>query len=750
MLKSFFSFFVTSKERLFIFLLGGAALFFGGLTYIALSNTEFFSISTTNLFFLLIIDFFILLCLVGVITKRLVVLWAEHKKGLAGSRLHIRFVVLFGLVTVIPSVLLAIFSAFFFHFGIEAWFNRQVKTALSESLAVAQSYLEEHKRSIISDIGLMSRDLNKEIPRLVDNPEEFNHYLTLMAVLRSLKEVIVFDEDRKVLARSNRTFTLELEPVPFEAVEKARKGEVPVLASENADKVRALIRIDGPTPFQGPYYLYVGRYVDPQVISRLAKVEGVVSEYDALERRQSSIQVTFMLIFGVVTLLLLLAAVGIGIMLASQLVRPIGRLIEAARQVGSGNLHVRLPEHKAIKLKYGLLSSKQNNNDDELSALSHAFNVMIEQLEQQQQQLKEASKQIERRQQFTESVLAGVTAGVIGLNSEGSIYLPNKSASFLLKRDLTQQIGTPIAEIFPEIQDLFLKAQAKQEDEENINMSVESEINFVSQGHTRTFLVRITRDQNKKGEVKGFVVTFDDMTEQLSDQRKAAWSDVARRIAHEIKNPLTPIQLSTERLRRKYLSQINQDQESYVRCLDTITRQVDTIRLLVAEFSSFARMPVPEIKKENLSHICEQAILLQKNAHADIKYELHMPRTPIYFDCDAGQITQALINLLQNAADAIYEREEEKNVDRANPDIIFLELKETKEAIVLQILDTGKGLPMAGRERLLEPYYTTRPKGTGLGLAIVKKIVQDHKGTITLKDREDAIGVQVTLYFLKN
>lgn len=720
------------------------ALFCGTLTYVALSHTELLNFSTPNLLILLLIDLFLLLCLVVVIAKRLGFLWSEHKKGLAGSRLHVRFVVLFSIITAIPAVLLAIFSAFFFHFGIEAWFNKQVKTVLSESLAVAQSYLEEHKRSIVSDIGLMARDLGRELPNLVEDSGRFNHYLTIMSALRSLKEAIVFDENRVVLAKSNRTFTLELEPPPLEAIELAKKGEVPVLASENADKVRALIRVDSSNPFQGPYYLYVGRYVDPQVINRLEKVEGAVSNFDALEEKQYSIQVAFMLIFGVVTLLLLLAAIGIGILLASQLVRPIGRLIDAAQQVGQGNLRVRLPE-KISSSKKGAFSNKK---EDELSALSYAFNVMIERLEHQQAQLKDAAKQIEQRQQFTESVLSGVTAGVIGLDSKGNIHLPNKSASTLLEIDLEKKIGSSLVEVFPEIQELFYKAHEKEENEEGHTNSIEAQINTLSHGHTRTFLVRITREKNLKGEVKGFVVTFDDMTEQLSNQRKAAWSDVARRIAHEIKNPLTPIQLSTERLRRKYLHQITQDQESYVRCLDTIMRQVETIRLLVAEFSSFARMPAPVIKKENLSHLCEQAVLLQQNAYHDIVYVLRMPNKPIYFNCDAAQLTQTLINLLQNAADAIHEKEESS--PKKDKETIILELEETKEAILLQIIDTGKGLPEVGRERLTEPYYTTRAKGTGLGLAIVKKIIQDHKGTMSLKDREDEQGTHVTLYFLKN
>ena len=316
---------------------------------------------------------------------------------------------------------------------------------------------------------------------------------------------------------------------------------------------------------------------------------------------------------------------------------------------------------------------------------------------------------------------------------------------------MTTKIGESILDAFPEVLLLLEKAPAAE-----VGQLIESQITINRRGHARTLLVRLAREQNPKGDIKGFVLTFDDLTEQLADQRKAAWSDVARRIAHEIKNPLTPIQLSAERLRRKYLPQITTDSDSFLRCVDTIMRQVETIGSLVSEFSAFARMPLPKIKHENFSDICFQALHLQQSAHPEITYDIKIPSSPIFLDCDAHQMMQILTNLLQNSAQAISEKnventdslKKQKQKDKLQEKISFY-LEETIQSIRLDIFDTGKGFPKIGRERLTEPYYTTRSNGTGLGLAIVKKIMQDHHGSLDLEDRQDEMGAHVILIFPK-
>jgi len=375
---------------------------------------------------------------------------------------------------------------------------------------------------------------------------------------------------------------------------------------------------------------------------------------------------------------------------------------------------------------------------------------MTSKLELQQLELKEASQQIELRRQFTESVLSNVSAGIIGLDSKAKINLANRSASLLLETQLENQINQPILKIFPEISGLLEKKIS-----ETHPQLLESQVNINREGHTRTFLVRISSQNAQKEKNKGFVLTFDDLTEQLSDQRKAAWSDVARRIAHEIKNPLTPIQLSAERLRRKYASQITTDSESFLRCVDTIMRQVETIGSLVSEFSTFARMPAPIMKQENFIDICHEAVVLQQNAHPYISYKVDFPKKQLILECDAQQLMQTLTNLLKNAAESIDEKlltlqNGSHSEETGPPETAQITLHLSREAdgvVKLDITDTGSGLPKAGRERLTEPYYTTRTQGTGLGLAIVKKIMQDHHGVLELKDREDKLGAHVRLLF---
>ncbi|MBS0185304.1 MAG: PAS domain-containing sensor histidine kinase [Proteobacteria bacterium] len=727
-----------SRDRLIALTLGLGVCVLGILTFTALRDPEFLTLNVQHVFALLLADFIFLALIVLVIARRLTILWAEHKKGLAGSHLHVRLVLLFGLISAIPAILVAIFSGLFFHYGIESWFSTHVKTALDESSAVAQAYLKEHQKSIATDASLMARDVSRNLTDLLNDSIKFNDYLSFMTTLRSLREAVVFDEAHNVLARSNFSFSLEFEPVSQLAVDQARRGEISILTGENSDRVRAIIQIDSLNPTLGPLYLYVGRHVDPHVLGKVIQAEGAISEYKILEQNQSNFQITFFLIFAAVALLLLLMAIWVGLLVATQIVRPISYLIDASRQVGSGNLSFRIPEKRSIA------------HEGEISKLIHTFNIMTSKLELQQSELKEASQQIELRRQFTESVLSNVSAGIIGLDSKAKINLANSSASLLLETQLENQINQPILKVFPEISNLLEKKMS-----ETHPQLLESQVHINRGGHTRTFLVRISSQNAQKEKNKGFVLTFDDLTEQLSDQRKAAWSDVARRIAHEIKNPLTPIQLSAERLRRKYASQITTDSESFLRCVDTIMRQVETIGSLVSEFSAFARMPAPIMKQENLIDICHQAVLLQQNAHPYITYKVNFPKKPLILECDAQQLMQTLTNLLKNAAESIDEKlltlqnkPHLEETESSEPEQITLHLSQESDGIVkLDIIDTGSGLPKAGRERLTEPYYTTRAQGTGLGLAIVKKIMQDHHGALELKDREDGLGAHVKLLF---
>ncbi len=456
----------------------------------------------------LLLNLILVLPLCAIVAWRLVQVWAERRRGLAGSRLHVRLVILFSLVAVIPTIVVAVFSYLLFTFGVQAWFSERVRTALSGSLAVAEAYLHEHQQTIRADVVSMASDLNRDAPFLTVNPQRLNQIVAAQAALRSLNEAVVFDADGRILARSGFSLALQLEPVPDWAVRQADSGDV------------------------------------------------AVNEYKQLEGQRSNFQTAFSLMFVAVGLLLLTGAVLVGLRFATKLARPISSLVAAAEQVRAGDLAARVPEGAA---------------DEEFGSLSRAFNRMTHQLQTQQSELIEANRQLDQRRRFTETVLAGVSAGVIGLDQHGRINLPNRSSSLLLGADLDHLIGRQLGEAVPEMAKLLDEATRRPE------RLAQSQVQVVRRGRSQTLLVRIAAER-EGGEVKGYIVTFDDITELLSAQRKAAWADVARRIAHEIKNPLTPIQLSAERLKRKYLKQIQIDPETFTTCTETIIRHVGDIR----------------------------------------------------------------------------------------------------------------------------------------------------------------------------
>ncbi len=662
----------------------------------------------------LLLNLILVLPLCAIVAWRLVQVWAERRRGLAGSRLHVRLVILFSLVAVIPTIVVAVFSYLLFTFGVQAWFSERVRTALSGSLAVAEAYLHEHQQTIRADVVSMASDLNRDAPFLTVNPQRLSQIVAAQAALRSLNEAVVFDADGRILARSGFSLALQLEPVPDWAVRQADSGDVAVMTSDNDDRVRALVRLDR----FGEVYLYVGRFVDPAVLDHMKQTQDATNEYKQLEGQRSNFQTAFSLMFVAVGLLLLTGAVLVGLRFATKLARPISSLVAAAEQVRAGDLAARVPEGAA---------------DEEFGSLSRAFNRMTHQLQTQQSELIEANRQLDQRRRFTETVLAGVSAGVIGLDQHGRINLPNRSSSLLLAADLDHLIGHQLGEAVPEMAKLLDEATRRPE------RLAQSQVQVVRRGRSQTLLVRIAAER-EGGEVKGYIVTFDDITELLSAQRKAAWADVARRIAHEIKNPLTPIQLSAERLKRKYLKQIQIDPETFTTCTETIIRHVGDIGRMVDEFSSFARMPAPTIRDENLVDIVRQAVFLQRTATPEIRFDLDLPAA-VRLACDARQVSQALINLLKNAAESIQARD-----GAVPPGMIAVRVREAAQQTALVVEDNGRGLPPEGRDRLAEPYVTTRSKGTGLGLAIVKKIMEDHGGELILEDREGG-GARVALVF---
>lgn len=684
----------------------------GLATYAALTRSPFFGDDPTTVTVLSLLDLTFLVLLGTVVTHRVYQAWKRRHRNLAGSKLQIRMISVFTLLAVAPAMLVAICAAAFFYLGVETWFSNHVRTSLNESLEVAQAYLEEHKQVLRADAMAMGNDLNRQAILLSQDPVRFNEVVSTQAYMRNLTEVIVFDGSGKIVARSGLTFALTFEPITDEMRARARQGDVVLLISENDDRVRALLRLDNFVDT----YLFVGRPVEPKVLAHMATTQSAVDEYHQLEGKRSGLQVIITTSFVVVALLLLLSAVWFGLNFAMRLTKPIGDLISATDRVRGGDLRARVKE------------TPVSESDDEIELLVRAFNRMTNQLESQRAELMDANQQLDFRRRFSEAVLSGVSAGVIGLDTRGRINLMNASASaFFDIEDPPFFYGRPLAEVAPEIQNVIEQAPT--------NGDLKSDqIEIRRPGEpTRTILVRISMEQ-AESETTGSVITFDDVSDLLSAQRKAAWADVARRIAHEIKNPLTPIQLSAERLRRKYAHEIITDPEVFQTCTDTIIRHVDDIGRMVDEFSAFARMPAPIIGVHELREIARQAVFLQSSSRSDIAYGRDIPDAPCIVECDPRQIAQALTNLLKNAAEAIDARipNEDGFLPRGE---IVMHLSFNDKEVALSVEDNGKGLPVAERNTLTEPYVTTRKKGTGLGLAIVKKIMEDHMGRLVLEDR---------------
>ena len=489
-----------------------------------------------------------------------------------------------------------------------------------------------------------------------------------------------------------------------------------MLGSSDAHRVRSLVQLNM-TP---PMMLLISRPVDPAILEHQSRTEQAVADYQFQDDNRSRLQVAFVLIFALIALLVLSAAVLIGLVLANQIARPIGRLILAAERVRAGDLAVRVPEIRS---------------EDEVAGLSRAFNRMTGQLAAQRTELMDAYSQIDERRRFTETVLAGVSAGVIGLDAQGRVELPNQAASELVGQDLMASIGRPLGEAVPEFAPLLAEVAGTPD------RARTAEVQTGPASRRRTLLVRIGTD-NRGARAEGYVVTFDDITELQSAQRKAAWADVARRIAHEIKNPLTPIQLSAERLKRRFTKEITSDPETFAQCADTIVRHVGDIGRMVDEFSAFARMPQPVLRPEDVGRIAREALVLQRSARPEIHWVTSIPERGPMAVCDRRLLGQALTNLLQNAADAVAMR---PRGDGEPAGQIAVTVGVQDGTVAVQVADDGVGLPDSDRERLTEPYVTHKPKGTGLGLAIVKKVMEDHGGGLALDDRGDAPGAVATL-----
>ena len=637
----------ASASRKTAYTLAILAILSGATTVVTIVERPGQTSDINTVLSLLYIDGILFLLLGAVVARRLAQVWSDRRRGAAGSGLQVRLVVLFSLVAVTPAILVAVFSALFLHFGMQSWFAERVRTALNQSQVVAQAYLVDHRRIIEADAFALANELNVNASQLMRSRALFENVLSSQSAFRSLTEAVVLDGSGNILARAQFSLTEKIEDVSVQALNTASQGRIAVLDSENVDRMRALIKLNRFIDA----YLLVERYVDPRVINHIESIRKAVNEYQTMEKERSGIQVSFIIIFLMVSLLLLLAAAWIGLTVSSQLADPISNLISATDEASQGNLGVRV---------------EVGDDTDEISSLGRAFNNMTNELESQREGLVTANRELDERRRFTETVLAGVSAGVIGLDADGRIHLSNRSASDLLSRNLGAMVGDEINEAVPEMSELFAKVIAAPA------RTYQEEISLDSPSQHRTLLSQMAAEY-LDGDIIGYVVTFDDVTDLLSAQRKAAWADVARRIAHEIKNPLTPIQLSAERLQRKYQDEVASDPDIFRSCTDTIIRQVSDIGRMVDEFSSFARMPQPLMYDENIVEVCREAAFLERNRNTDLIFEIDLPNTPIIVNCDRRQIAQALTNLLKNASESIEARLTRKSLS-SEPGQITLRL----------------------------------------------------------------------------
>jgi two-component system, NtrC family, nitrogen regulation sensor histidine kinase NtrY len=644
------------------------------------------------------------LLLLAIIGREVWMVVQARRRGYAGSRLHVQIVGLFAVIAAVPTVLVAVVASTTLDRGLDRFFSTRTRSMIEQSLIVADAYVSEHAQAIRGEIMAMAFDLGRAKPMFDSDRERFQKFFTAQATARGLSAALMIHGDGSTIERADVKMDKAIVLPSKELLAKITETDPQVALIPEGDHVAAAVKLHG----YDDAFLYAARLLDPRVVEQLRATQESVGEYANLEARRLGIQIAFALMFAVIALIVLLSSAWIGLDFANRLVAPIRRLIGAASIVSTGNLQVRVPIRRS---------------EGDLAHLGETFNKMTQELRTQHDDIVRARDVIDSRRRFMEAVLAGASAGVIGVNAEGRITILNRSAERLIARAESDALGRPLAEVAPELAEIF---QAARHGNQRL---VQRQVTVNRDGQERNFSVRVTSEQAAESE-HGYVITIDDVTELVLAQRSSAWADIARRIAHEIKNPLTPIQLSAERLRRKYGKVIVEDAAVFEQCTETIVRQVDDIKRMVDEFSRFARMPKPVIAAEDVADTVRQVVFLMRVGHSDIDFEVELPAETMPARFDRRLISQALTNIIKNATEAI---------GAVPPAVlgrgrIAVTARRDGRDVVIDVVDNGVGLPKENRARLLEPYVTTRDKGTGLGLAIVGRILEEHGGRIELRD----------------
>jgi two-component system, NtrC family, nitrogen regulation sensor histidine kinase NtrY len=677
------------------------------LTFLALGPLNL-GVSSGLLRLILLSDLVYVILVATLIFSRVLQMVAARRSNSAGSQLHLRLTGVFAFVALVPTILVAVFAVLNLNIGLEGWFSDRVRNVVGSSLEAAQAYESEHRSALTEDAEALAGYLNltKQSQFFLDDGQ-LRQVLARgqQEVQRGLREVFLTDGSGRLVTRGERSYLFDFETPSDDQLRRAAAGETVVIEDWAIDEFRALVRLDA-FPDR---YLYVSRQVDGNLLSLLDDTKQTVSLYQQLEADRGRVLFNFGLLYLGFALILVLAAIWLGLWFAEKLSRPVGRLASAAARVGEGDLDVQVIEEKG---------------DDEIATLGRVFNQMTQQLKVQRDELLSSNRLTEERRRLFDSVLSNVTAGVIGLDAAGRIDFANRAAERLL--DMTDDLhGRDLTQAVPEYASLLDRLR------DSGSEAVQEEVRLTRRGKVESLLVRVSIRSGEDGAVEGYVVAFDDVTDLVSAQRMAAWGDVARRIAHEIKNPLTPIQLSAERIRRKFRPQV-QEAEDLDQYTDVIIRQTNDLRRIVDEFSKFARMPEPDRREGDLVEHLRAAVMLQENGQPDVTFSSTVPKTAVMLEFDGTMMGQALTNLIKNAGEATESLIEKGAPDGYRPEI-RVEMQASDSEVTIQIMDNGIGLPQ-DRARLFEPYVTTREKGTGLGLSIVKKIIEEHGGTLSLED----------------
>ena len=669
----------------------------------------------------LLINAATILLLLLIIGREIWLVIQARRRGRAAARLHVQIVALFSVIAVLPAVLVSVVANVTLDRGLDRLFSGPTRAVIQNSLTIANAYLYEHAQLIRGDVLGMANDLTNARPLWDQDRQSFRVMLTQNAKARDLPGAMIIDKDSNVLETAANGITQSFTTPAPDFLKTVTEDDPQIGVFIQQNYVAAVIRLRA---FQDTF-LYVARLLDPRVVAQLRQTQASVAEYSELESRKLGIQVAFALMFTVIALTVLMSEELIDLPPSNRLVAPFRWLMSAANLVSTGDLHVQVPVIKS---------------EGDLANLGETFNKMTQELRTQRDELVSASNMIDSRRRFIEAVLSSASAGIIGIDNNGTIGILNRSAEKLIGLVETEAVDHPLSEVVPELNELMDNAKS------GSHRLLQGEIEITRAGIARNLSVRITAEQSGQAQ-EGYIITLDDITELVSAQRTSAWADVARRIAHEIKNPLTPIQLSAERIKRKFGKTIVEDRAIFDQCTDTIVRQVDDIRRMVDEFSKFARMPKPVIEGEDVADTVRQAVFLMRVGHPDVDIEADIKQEPMRANFDRRLISQALTNIIKNATEAIGAVPPE-DLGKGRIDVTA---DREGDDIIIDVVDNGVGLPKESRARLLEPYVTTREKGTGLGLAIVGRVLEDHGGKIELNDASNikpgARGAWVRLRF---